>query len=446
MIALGGDAYLIASRWWSRAFFHHDRHADESGDATEPLPSSFRRRTLPPTKAIRQAPRGAAIMESMSLFKNSRSALLYLLPALAAALAVAACEDDSSSPGVPSVHGYFAFTTTTDFQTGSSSIVTADDSVLTAFTDVATLHSDAFVRSFGGYIYVLNRQGADNIQVMDPLDGFRTRRQFSTGNGSDPADIVFQNSSRAYVTRYNEDQMWIVNPNSGQRTGQIDFSWLADADLVPEMAHMVKVSNRVFVAIQRVDGNLDPTGISYVAVFDALTEQFIDAEPTTAGRQAIKLTGTNPFGELVYNSFSGQVWVPEAGFFGAKDGGLELINPVTLAKSGIVISENTLGGDVTDVVALDANRGAAIVTDSNSNTLLVGFDLATPATIDTIYAPGSFALRDAERSRDGRIFVSDRSPALPGIRVFRGSDHTQITINPIDVGLPPADIEFVLTN
>jgi hypothetical protein len=101
---------------------------------------------------------------------------------------------------------------------------------------------------------------------------------------------------------------------------------------------------------------------------------------------------------------------------------------------------------VTDVVALDANRGAAIVTDSNSNTLLVGFDLATPATIDTIYAPGSFALRDAERSRDGRIFVSDRSLALPGIRVFRGSDHTQITINPIDVGLPPADIEFVLTN
>ena len=382
------------------------------------------------------------------MFKTSRSALLYLLPALAGALALAACEEDTVGPHPP-VHGYFAFTTTTDYQTGSASVVTADDSVLTAINDVASLHSDALVRSFGGYIYVLNRQGADNIQVIDPLDGFRTRRQFSTGNGSDPEDIVFQHTGRAFVTRYNEDQMWIVNPNSGQRTGQIDFSWLADADLVPEMAHMVKVGNRVFVAVQRLDRNtpfFDPSGISYVAVFDALTEQFIDAELATPGKQAIKLTGTNPFGELVYNSFSGQVWVPEVGFFGVKDGGIELINPGSLVKSGIVISENTLGGDVTDVVALDANRGAAIVSDANFNTLLVGFDLTTPTTIDTIYAPGSFALQDAERSRDGRIFVSDRSLALPGIRVFRGSDHTQITTNPIDVGLPPSDIEFVLTN
>lgn len=383
------------------------------------------------------------------MFKNSRSAVLYLLLALAGAVALAACEEDTVSSGIPPVHGYFAFVTTTDYQTGSASIVTADDSVLTAINDVASLHSDALARSYGGLIYVLNRQGADNLQVLDPRSAFVTRKQMTMGNGADPEDIVFASSSRAFVSRYNETQLWIINPNTGQRSGQIDFSWLADADLIPEMSHMVKVNNRVFVAVQRLDRNtpfFDPSGISYVAVFDALTEQFIDAEPATVGRQAVKLTGTNPFGELVYNAFSGQVWVPEVGFFGAKDGGLELINPVTLARSGILITENTLGGDVTDVVALDANRGAAIVSDANFNTLLVGFDLTTPTTIDTIYAPGSFALQDAERSRDGRIFVSDRSVAKPGIRVFRGSDHTQITVNPIDVGLPPADIEFVTTN
>ncbi len=383
------------------------------------------------------------------MFKNYRSGLVVTLLAMAGALA--ACEEDTTAPVQPA-NGYFAFVTTTDYQTGSASIVTADDSVLTAINDVASIHSDAFARSYNGLVYVLNRQGADNIQVVDPSAGFITRKQFSMGNGSDPEDIVFQNSSRAYVTRYNENQMWIVNPNSGQRTGQIDFSWLADADLVPEMGHMVKVNNRVFVAVQRLDRNtpfFDPSGISYVAVFDALTEQFFDAEPAVAGKQAIKLTGTNPFGELVYNAGSGKIWVPVSGFLGLNDGnnaGLELIDPVTLSKSGIVISEATLGGSITDVVALDANRGAAIISDSNFNTLLVGFDLTTPTTIDTIYAPGGFALQDAEVSRDGRIFVSDRSVALPGIRVFRGSNHTQITTNPIDVGLPPADIEFVLTN
>jgi DNA-binding beta-propeller fold protein YncE len=380
------------------------------------------------------------------MFKNYRYSIWML--ALTCAGALAACEDKTVGPGVPPVHGYFAFVTTTDYQTGSASIVTGD-TLLHATINVANVHSDALVRSYNGLVYVLNRQGADNVQVIDPLDGFRTRKQFTVGSGSDPEDIVFQNVNRAFVSRYNEDQMWIVNPSTGQRSGLIDFSWVADADNIPEMAHMVKVGNRVFVAIQRLDRKtqfLDPTGTSYLAVFDPTTEQFVDTDIFTAGRQAITLTGSNPFGELVYNTFSGQIWVPETGFFGPKDGGLETVDPNTFAKSGILISEATLGGDVTDVVALDANRGAAIVSDSNFNTLLVGFDLTTPTVIDTIYAPGSFALQDAERSRDGLIFVSDRTPVAPGIRVFNGTDHKQITTTPINVGLPPADIEFVLTN
>src|SRR5436190_1259628 len=153
------------------------------------------------------------------MIKNSRSRLLCAPVAVAAVLMLAACEDDSVTSALPPVHGYFAYVTTTDYQTGSSSIVTADDSVLTAIKDVVSLHSDAIARSFGGYIYVLNRQGADNVQVIDPLDGFRTRKQFTVGNGADPEDIVFQNLSRAFVSRYNEDQMWIVNPNTGQRSG-----------------------------------------------------------------------------------------------------------------------------------------------------------------------------------------------------------------------------------
>jgi DNA-binding beta-propeller fold protein YncE len=380
------------------------------------------------------------------MFKSSRSGALTSILAAVGAVALGACEDKVVTPGIPNPpHGTFAFVTTTDYATGSSSIV-FDDSVFTAVKDVEPAHSDALVRAYDGRIYVLNRQGADNIQVIDPASGFQTIRQFSVGNGADPEDIVFLSRQRAFVSRYNEDQLWIVDTNQGRRTGIIPFHDLADADGVPEMAHMVMVGKRVFVAIQRLDRNtqfLDPTGTSYVAVFDATTELFVDAVPGTPGVQPILLAAANPFGEMVYNTASGKIWVPNVGFFGLKDGGLELIDPASLTTSGVVLSEATLGGDLTDVVALDANRGAAIVSDSNFNTLLVGFDLSAPASIDTIYAPGSFALQDAERTADGRIFVSDRTIVAPGIRVFRGSDHTQITTTPIDVGLPPADIEFV---
>lgn len=366
--------------------------------------------------------------------------------AAAGVLTLAACEDKVVTHGIPNTpHGTFAFVTTTDYATGSSSIV-FDDSLFTTVTDVATVHSDALVRSYNGLVYVLNRQGADNVQVIDPAANFQTRKQFTVGNGADPEDIVFQNSSRAFVSRYNEDQLWIVNPKTGQRAGLIDFSWLADTDHVPEMAHMVKVDNRAFVAVQRLNRStpfLDPTGTSYVAVFDVATEQFLDAVPGGVV-DPITLDGANPFGEMVYNAASGKIWVPTVGFFGIADGGVEVLDPVALTTSGIVLSEATLGGDVTDVVPFDANRGAAIISDSNFNTLLVGFDLSAPTSIDTIYAPGSFALRDAELSPTGRIFVTDRSVGAPGIRVFRASDLSQITASPIDVGLPGADLEFVI--
>lgn len=380
------------------------------------------------------------------MLKTSRCGFLTALVASTAVLGLASCEDDVVSNGtLPPPHGTFAFVTTTDYSTGSASLV-FDDSTLKAVNDVTSVHSDALVRAYNGRVYVLNRQGADNIQVIDPANGFRTLKEFSVGNGADPEDIVFKSPQRAFVSRYNEDQMWIVDPNGGRRLGLIDFAWLADNDNVPEMAHMVLVGKRAFVAIQRLDRNtpfLDPTGTSYVAVFDITTELFLDAEPGTIGRQAIRLETANPFGEMVYNAASGKIWVPTVGFFGALDGGLELIDPVTLTTSGVVISEATLKGDLTDVVPLDANRGAAIISDANFNTLLVGFDLASPTSIDTIYAPGSFALQDAELAPSGRIFVTDRTPVAPGIRVFRATDFGQVTTSPINVGLPGADIEFV---
>jgi hypothetical protein len=380
------------------------------------------------------------------MFKFYRSGISTVLVASATALALSACEDSVIGPGnTPPPHGDFAFVTTTDYSTGAASIVTAD-TLLKATKNVASIHSDALSRFYDGRIYVLNRQGADNVQVLDPASGFSTIKQFSVGNGADPEDIVFLSRSRAFVSRYNEDQLWIVDPNQGRRTGLIDFSWLADADNIPEMAHMVKVGDLVFVAVQRLDRStqfLDPAGTSYVAVFDATTEQFVDANPGAFGVQAITLATTNPFGEMVYNAASGKIWVPTVGYFSQLDGGLELVDPVTLTTSGVVITEATLGGNITDVVPIDATRGAAIISDSNFNTLLVGFDLSAPTSIDTIYAPGGFSLQDAELSPDHRIFVSDRTAVLPGIRVFRADNHAQITTSPVDVGLPPADIEIV---
>ena len=53
-----------------------------------------------------------------------------------------------------------------------------------------------------GLLYVVNRFGQDNVQVLNPAQGFATVQQFSTGAGSNPHDIAFASPVKAYVTRY----------------------------------------------------------------------------------------------------------------------------------------------------------------------------------------------------------------------------------------------------
>jgi hypothetical protein len=297
-------------------------------------------------------------------------------------------------------------------------------------------------------IYVVNRFGGDNIQVLDPAQGFALRRQFSVGNGADPHDIVVVSRTRAFVSRYNDTAIWVVDPSQGRRIGVIDLGWAADGDGIPEMDHMVRVGNRVFVSVQRLDRNNGwvPVGDSYLVVFDAATRAFIDADPGTAGVQPLRLTGANPYSELVVNPETGQVCVSTVGVLGVPDGGgLEGIDPVSLSSNGFLLEGSDVAGDITDAVLIDEDRGAVIVTDASFNNLILGFDLSAPADIDTIYAPGSFALQDAELSPDGLLFLTDRSPLAPGIRVFRSDTWSEVTSSPIDVGLPPFDIEFGTT-
>jgi hypothetical protein len=58
-------------------------------------------------------------------------------------------------------------------------------------------------------VFVVNRYGADNLQWLDPQNGFLTRRlgntalQWSTGNGTNPQDVLAVSENKVYVTLQN---------------------------------------------------------------------------------------------------------------------------------------------------------------------------------------------------------------------------------------------------
>jgi hypothetical protein len=356
---------------------------------------------------------------------------------------MASCDTDPARVH-GTVAGPYAVVTTTDFSTGTLAAVALDGSYRTD-ESVAPICSDAVVRSYGGLVYVVNRLTCDNIQILDPGDGFALVGQFSVGNGSDPHDIVVVGDDKAYVTRYNTTELWVVDPTTGAHTGTIDMGTLADADGIPEMDQMAVAGGRLFVTLQRVDRNSagwDPTDASFLAVVDLEADTLLDADAATPGKQPVALTHKNPFSTLKTHPVTGDLYVACVGAWGGTDGGVDAVDPVTLAPTGVLLSGVAAQGDITDVEVVSADRGYAIFTDASFYTVLVAFDPQSGAVTDTVYAPGDFVLQDVELAPTGDIFVADRTPTAPGLRVYDAATGVARRAVPVDVGLPPFSITF----
>jgi len=333
-----------------------------------------------------------------------------------------------------------AFVFATDYTTGSLSF--ADLAPRAAHCDLVPVNSDASLRFYGGLLYVVNRLGGDNVQVVDPVS-HATLRQFSVGNGSNPHDIAFASPTKAYVTRYDTSDLWIVNPATGAHTGTIALAALADADGIPEMDRMIMVGPLLFVSLERLDRNhlYAPTDSALVAVVDTRADTLVDCDPAHPGTQAILLQLRNPFTAFQFDPATSRLLIGCAGVFGVLDGGVERIDPVNLRSGGIAITEAALGGDVDGVAWGDAAKSWAIVADASGNTKLVSWSAATGTVLATIWNPGGYVLTDAERDDRGEVWVCNASSTSPAVRVFSATTDLQLGTD-FSCALPPTSLTF----
>lgn len=334
-----------------------------------------------------------------------------------------------------------ALVVTTNFETGVlATVATAPPHRARELrTDV---FSDAVVRVTHGYVVVLNRFLADNVQVLSRR--LRTRLQCGTGAGSNPHDVVAVAADKAYVTRYGGRELWIVDPSVRRcgrfRRGTIDLGAFADADGLPEMDQMAVVGTRLFVSVQRLDRThgFAPSGTSRLVVIDTASDAVVGA---------VELHGANAFGDasgIGRDPGTGRLAVSTPGdIFKVGDGGIEWVDPETLAGEGrFFVTEDDLGGNVTDFVLVSATKAYAIVQGADLRNRLVAFDPTgvTPAT--TLFSRNGF-LPDLALAPDGLLWLADQSRPSYGIRLFDPATDTQVTRDPIDVVLPPFSMGFL---
>lgn len=332
-----------------------------------------------------------------------------------------------------------AFVIATDFETGSFGTVSFDDPpVVTPVSSQRHVNSDAVGRAFNGLIYVVNRFFGDNVQILDPNQDFTTTRQCLTGGGSNPQDIAFVDADKAYVSLGGGTEVLVVDPSPAADCSdfikdRIELAEFADDDGNPELYQMALVGDRLYVSLQKLDRNnfFVPAENGGIAVINTGTDEVEDE---------IVLTGSNPFAQTKGISvLDGELVVGEVGFFGVNDGGIERVN-LASGPEGFFVTEADLGADIVDFIVLSHTEAYVVLSLPDFTNSVVAVDLSQRRVARTLISGESIS--DIELNDRGQLFVSQRTPQRPGIRIFDTTDDSEITTAPLNLELQPFDITF----
>ncbi len=256
-----------------------------------------------------------------------------------------------------------------DFSSGAHAIASVDpvDGPRSVLFDLNPTISDLTAAAYGYYFYVLERYQADNVSKY-PIDTPTTRLwQCSTLDSgettSNPHDLIFAGSKKAYLTRYDQTKLWIVNPSastcSGFKIGEINLLAFADADGIPEMDKGVIVGTKLFITVQRLDQNSGFIPLTaYLAVIDVETDTIIDPGiPNPDNVPGIPLPAKNP-STIQFLPDNGILYVQCAGSFFPQEftGGIVAVDPDTYSTT-LVFDDSATYGNVLDIAILSASKG-----------------------------------------------------------------------------------------
>lgn len=330
---------------------------------------------------------------------------------------------------------------TSDFTTGGVSIINLEnDSVI---KDMASIYADSIIKFANQSLWAVNRLGRDAVFEYKIYDNYNLTSVMEFPNKSNPQDVIAINNSQIVVSFLGSAKLGVYNVETASLAAEIDLSSFADIDGLPEANGMFFHNNNIYVTLQRLNrhnytnGIWPPVGSSYLVKINALDLQI-------AG--SWQLPFSNPISKI---RLSGNVLYFSAPANMAAnyqlDGGLVMFDTVTEQFVSHSVDEVTLGYEIFDTIIINANLAYVLASDSSFNSYLLAVNFADSSIIKVMathsYATGGY-FSAIEIDNQGRLFLADRNPQKPGIRIFDIMSHLELTSHPHDVGLPPFALDF----
>ncbi len=315
-----------------------------------------------------------------------------------------------------------------DYATGVGTASTVSLPSLTVTQGVlsmAAVSGDPVVRLLDGKLFIVNRFGADNVTIVDPVT-FTVTAQVSTGGGSNPQDVAVLGDelfvvalSLPYLLVYD-----LTDLTAPPTTIGLPVAMPLDADGTPEAASIAIVGGRAYVTMQHLESFV-PAGPGSVTVIDLATHtvertfSLANANPTSLlrGRAAELLVATVPD----YSPTAGCVERVRLGGMAGSDGCL-----VDAAELGGYVSAIAPGDDGHVYVAASASfsEGQIVKVSDTGEIVTARLSGAGQNPTDLAYCASQHMLV----SNDGNG---------GGLRVFDLDDGVELTAAPLNIGLPP---------
>lgn len=260
-----------------------------------------------------------------------------------------------------------------------------------------TIISDITIAAYERYFYRIEKYQADNVTKFDIGSPSTPVWQFSTldtgDTNSNPYDLVFVSTTKAYLLRYGTTKAWIVNPSATAeadfKTGELDLSSYADSDGIPEMHSGVIVDGKLFITLQRLDRDNGwvPTNTAYLAVFDTTADTEIDTGQGEDGLKGIPLPIKN-LGAIQYLEENDTIYVQGVGDYGSAwtgrpaeySGGIASVDPDTYETSLVLDDGDDTShpyGNVSGMAIASATNGYFVGYGDWGDNTLYSFDPST---------------------------------------------------------------------
>ncbi len=262
----------------------------------------------------------------------------------------------------------FVLALTSDYTTTGSFSAFGIDSDFTR-KDIEPINSDAVVRYLGGDdIYILNRFGRDNLQVVD-RHKLTTVGQIPFPTLSNPYDIA-EKDGLLYVGFYGSyAKIGVYSLKTLAMVDSIDLSAQADTvDHFPETTELLVIGNTLYALL----GNMNNT------TYQPLQARLARIDLATKSVTAVDL----PFGQpvsLAYDADANKLYIPCRGAF-FKPGSF-----TNLELDGGIVSVRLSDFKVADTLATEAGlKGSLGKAFLNDGRLIMDLTTATDEKIESI--------------------------------------------------------------